>query len=36
MVWRIAVILLNIGAMSAAGNLAGCGSYTGPSGLEKG
>jgi len=31
----IVIVLLNIGAMSAAGNLAGC-SYTCPSGLEKG
>ncbi len=32
---RIAIVLLSIGAMSVAGNLAGC-SYTGPSGLERG
>jgi len=35
MVRQIAIILLNIGAMSAAGNIAGC-SYSGPSDLEKG
>ena len=35
MVRWIVIVLLNIGAMSAAGNLAGC-SYTGPGGLEKG
>ncbi len=35
MVRRIAIIMLNVGAMSAAGILTGC-SYTGPSGLEKG
>jgi len=35
MVKQIAIILLKIGAMSAAGNLAGC-SYTGPSDFEKG
>ena len=35
MVRRIAIVLLNIGAMIAAGNLAGC-SYTGPSDPEKG
>jgi len=31
----ITIVLLNIGAISAAGNLTGC-SCTGPSGLEKG
>ncbi len=31
-----AIITLSIGAMSVAGILAGCGSYTGPSDLEKG
>ena len=31
----ISIVLLNIGAISAAGILAGC-SYSGPSGLEKG
>ncbi len=35
MVRWISIVLLNIGAMSAAGILAGC-SYTGLSGLEKG
>ena len=35
MVREIAIVLLNICAISAAGILAGC-SYTGPSGLEKG
>ncbi|MFH1884818.1 MAG: hypothetical protein ABIL62_19130 [Planctomycetota bacterium] len=35
MVRRISIVLLNIGAMSAAGMLTGC-SYTGHSGLEKG
>ncbi|MBL7189820.1 MAG: hypothetical protein ISS70_26115 [Phycisphaerae bacterium] len=35
MVRWISIVLLNIGAMSAAGNLAGC-SYTGPSDPEKG
>ncbi len=35
MVRWIAIILLNIGAMTAAGNLAGC-SHTDPSGLEEG
>ena len=35
MVRQIAIILLKIGAMSAAGSLTGCGSYTGPGGLEK-
>lgn len=35
MVRWITIVLLNIGAMSAAGNLTGC-SYTGPSDLEKG
>ncbi len=34
MVRWIVIVLLNIGAMSAAGNLAGC-SYTGPRDLEK-
>ena len=36
MVRQIAIILLKIGAMSAAGSLTGCGSYTGPGELEKG
>jgi len=31
----ISIVLLNISAMTAAGNLTGC-SYTGPSDLEKG
>ena len=35
MVRWIAFVLLNIGAMTAAGNLAGC-SHTGPRDLEKG
>ncbi len=35
MVRQIAIILLNICAMSAAGIFTGC-SYSGPSGLEKG
>ncbi len=35
MVRWIAIVLLNIGAMSAAGNLTGC-FCTGPGGLEKG
>ncbi len=35
MVRWIVIVLLNICAISAAGNLAGC-SYIGPSGLEKG
>ena len=35
MVRWIAIVLLNIGAMTAAGILAGC-SYSGPSDLEKG
>ncbi len=35
MVGKIAIVLLNIGAISAAGILTGC-SYTGPSDLEKG
>ena len=35
MVRRIAIVLLNIGVIITAGNLAGC-SYSGPSGLEKG
>ena len=35
MVWRIAIILLNIIAITVAGNVAGC-SCTGPSGFEKG
>lgn len=35
MVKEIAIVLLNIGAMAAAGILAGC-SYTGPRNLEKG
>ncbi len=35
MVWRIASILLNIIAITIAGNVAGC-SYTGSSDLEKG
>ena len=35
MVRWIAIVLLNIGAMSAAGILTGC-SYSGPSDLEKG
>ena len=35
MVRQIAVVLLNIGAMSAAGIFTGC-SYTGPSAPEKG
>ena len=33
--WSV-IVLLNIGAMSAAGILVGCGSYAGPGGLEKG
>ena len=36
MVRQIAIILLKIGAMSAAGILTGCGSYTGTGELEKG
>ncbi len=36
MVRQIAIILLKIGAMSAAGILTGCGSYSGPGELEKG
>ncbi len=32
---RIAIVLLNICVMSAAGSVTGC-SYTGPGGLEKG
>ncbi len=35
MVRQIAIVLLNIVAVTAAGSLAGC-SYSGPSGLEKG
>ena len=35
MVRWIAIVLLSIGAMTAAGILTGC-SYSGPSGLEKG
>ncbi len=35
MIREIAIVLLNIGAMSAAGILTGC-SYTGPSDPEKG
>ena len=35
MIREIAIILLSIGAMSAAGSLTGC-SYIGPSDLEKG
>ena len=35
MIREIAIILLSIGAMSAAGSLTGC-SYTGSSDLEKG
>jgi len=35
MVKQIAIVLLNIGAMTTAGILAGC-SHTGPSDLEKG
>ncbi len=35
MIREIAIILLNIGAMTAAGILTGC-SYSGPSDLEKG
>ena len=35
MVRRIAIVLLNIIAITAAGVFTGC-SYTGPSGLEKG
>jgi len=36
MVRWIAIVLLNICAISAAGILTGCGSYTGPNDLEKG
>ena len=36
MVRQIAIILLNISAITAAGILAGCGSYSGPGELEKG
>ena len=35
MIREIAIVLLNIGIMTTAGNLAGC-SYIGPSDLEKG
>ena len=35
MVKQIIIVLLKIGVITAAGNLAGC-FYTGPSGLEKG
>jgi len=35
MVRQIAIVLLSIGAINAAGNLAGC-SYSGPSNSEKG
>ena len=35
MIRQISIVLLKIGAIIAAGNLAGC-SYSGPSGLEKG
>ncbi len=36
MVRWIVIVLLNISAISAAGILAGCCSYSGPGGLEKG
>ena len=36
MVRQIAIILLNISAITAAGSLTGCGSYSGPGELEKG
>ncbi|MGA1870655.1 MAG: hypothetical protein ACMUJM_19145 [bacterium] len=36
MVRWILIVLLNICAITAAGILTGCGSYTGPSGIEKG